>query len=77
MKLGVRKRVISTGFAVAVGLAFAGTAKAADPQGQVEGTWTLVMRKLPDGTALVPPAIQGVMRRPEVTGGVDASVGSS
>jgi hypothetical protein len=27
---------------------------------ELEGTWKLVMRKLPDGTTLVPPAVLGV-----------------
>ena len=27
---------------------------------ELEGTWKLVMRKLPDGTTQVPPAVQGV-----------------
>jgi len=26
---------------------------------ELDGTWKLVMRKLPDGTSLVPPAVQG------------------
>jgi hypothetical protein len=26
---------------------------------ELEGTWKLVMRKLPDGTTQVPPAVQG------------------
>src|SRR6201993_3031841 len=26
---------------------------------EMEGTWKLVMRKLPDGTTQVPPAVQG------------------
>lgn len=30
---------------------------------ETEGTWKLVMRKLPDGTTLVPPAVQGLATR--------------
>jgi hypothetical protein len=30
---------------------------------ETEGTWKLVMRKLPDGTTLVPPAVQGATTR--------------
>ena len=36
-------------------LLFCGVAQARD----IEGAWRLVMRKLPDGTTLVPPAIHG------------------
>ena len=37
-------------------LLFSGIAQAQD----IEGTWRLVMRKLPDGTTQVPPAVQGI-----------------
>src|ERR1700758_5583820 len=36
-------------------LIFCGVAQAQE----LEGTWKLVMRKLPDGTTQVPPAVQG------------------
>jgi hypothetical protein len=30
---------------------------------ETEGTWKLVMRKLPDGTTLMPPTVQGLATR--------------
>jgi hypothetical protein len=38
-------------------LLFCGLAQAQE----IEGTWKLAMRKLPDGTSLVPPAVQGAI----------------
>jgi hypothetical protein len=38
-------------------LLFCGLAQAQD----IEGTWKLAMRKLPDGTTLVPPAVEGAL----------------
>jgi hypothetical protein len=40
-----------------VGLALAGAPVHA---GDIEGTWRLVKRVLPDGTVIAPPAVQGV-----------------
>jgi len=40
-------------------LLFCGLAQAQE----IEGTWKLAMRKLPDGTTLVPPAVEGAATR--------------
>jgi hypothetical protein len=42
-------------FVAALLLVFSGVAQAQE----IEGTWKLVSRKLPDGTRQVPPAVQG------------------
>lgn len=45
-------------FAVFLLLTLSGAAQA---QELLDGSWKLVMRKLPDGTTLVPPAVQGII----------------
>jgi hypothetical protein len=44
-------------FAVALLLMGCGIAQAQE----LESTWKLAMRKLPDGTTMVPPAVQGAI----------------
>ena len=44
-------------FAVALLLMGCGIAQAQE----LEGAWKLAMRKLPDGTTMVPPAVQGAL----------------
>jgi hypothetical protein len=53
--IGTVLRFLASGFALA--LALAGVCYAND----LEGTWRLTMRKLPDGTALTPPTVQGLV----------------
>ncbi len=38
-------------------LPFCGVAQAQE----LEGSWKLIMRKLPDGTTQLPPAVQGLL----------------